>query len=1170
MSLGVYDAGQKDIQRSLSYSSHPFLSNVSPCTFTPPALCTKIIFLYLPVHSRQSFTHPACYARVYVKAGLNKMRSQISESLLILLLSCFTSVFAQEVKSVYSTRFSNVSWNNAGWQLETTSLDQGHYQDRIALSNGYLGCAVAALGPFFEVDVPVDEDNIGGWPLFSRRQTFATIGGFWNSQERTNGTNFEWLYQYGGESVISGILHWAGIVLDLGDDTYLDASTSNSTISAFRSMMDYKQGRMNWAYTWSPNSEVSFDVSFQMIIHKLYVNQAMVQMQVTSSVDYNATIANVLNGDCAVRTDFVEKGQTTDMVYSAVRPRGINNVTGYVYAGMTVSGADSSATTSDISSRPYVGNNESSIAQAVVTTLIAGQKATFTKFVGIASTDAFEDSNSTARDAAVSGMEAGFDDVIQSHVDEWAAIFHEDSVDSYNLDDGSLPDDEYLVEAAIVAVVNPFYLLQNTVGANALAAVNNNTLINQHSIAVGGLASDAYAGWIFWDAEIWMQPGLVAAFPQAAKGIADYRVATYPQALENPLTAYQSSKNGTTFSDNAAAYPWISGRYGNCTAAGPCFDYEYHLNGDIALEFENYWVVSGDTEFFEQELFPIYDSMAVFLSETLEQNAGGGYELKNMTDPDEFANGVDNGGFTMPLIADILQTANMFRSKFGVEPNFTWNEQAENIVISRNSEAAINLEYTGMNGSINVKQADVVLVTYPLSYKGMNYSQENSLDDLDYYAAKQSQSGPAMTYAIFAIVASEVSPSGCSTYTYQQYSERPYARPPWFQFSEQLLDNFQINGGFHPAFPFLTGHGGANQVVLFGYLGLRLIPDGYLHIDPSLPPQIPQIRYRTFYWQGWPIEAHSNHTTTTLTRLSTPLDTANSTFATFPIPIVLGVASNNSSPIIFLPPNGTISIPNRTPADIKTVAGNVAQCQPVWSTDPVVPGQVAISAVDGAASTTWQPASADIEASITVELPTGSVGPVKAFYFDWAQAPPVSFRVEFHNGSSSPSSDHVGGTAGAIPAFYDPTTAIQVTSQDPVDVSLPFDAASVADVVPYSSNTTLVTLDTAVVLGGGAGGVRYATLWIRGNQAIVGEDKFNSSEAGAEVAEWAIIVDDGDPRETQDLSGVVFNKDSAARGKGKRETAAVRDVGRDAVLATYGRHMRRAAEQRREKKKKML
>lgn len=101
-----------------------------------------------------------------------------------------------------------------------------------------------------------------------------------------------------------------------------------------------------------------------------------------------------------------------------------------------------------------------------------------------------------------------------------------------------------------------------------------------------------------------------------------------------------------------------------------------------------------------------------------------------------------------------------------------------------------------MNGSIAVKQADVVLDTFPLNYRN-NYTAQDSLNDLEYYAGKQSLAGPGMTYAIFSIVASQVLTSGCASYTYQQYSEHPYARAPWFQFSEQLTDDFATNGGYH-------------------------------------------------------------------------------------------------------------------------------------------------------------------------------------------------------------------------------------------------------------------------------------------------------------------------------------------------------------------------------------
>jgi len=85
----------------------------------------------------------------------------------------------------------------------------------------------------------------------------------------------------------------------------------------------------------------------------------------------------------------------------------------------------------------------------------------------------------------------------------------------------------------------------------------------------------------------------------------------------------------------------------------------------------------------------------------------------------------------MPLIADTLMRANELRQMFGLSANATWTHQAANIFISRDAGANIIDEYTGMNGSIAVKQADVVLNTFPLAYM-QNYSAQDALDDLDY------------------------------------------------------------------------------------------------------------------------------------------------------------------------------------------------------------------------------------------------------------------------------------------------------------------------------------------------------------------------------------------------------------------------------------------------------
>ncbi|KKA25316.1 acid trehalase [Rasamsonia emersonii CBS 393.64] len=988
----------------------------------------------------------------------------------------------------YETRFPGVTWDQHNWRLTSTVLDQGHYQSRGSIANGYVGINVASAGPFFELDTPVDGDVINGWPLFSRRQTFATIAGFYDEQPRTNGTNFPWLYQYGGESVISGVPHWSGLVLDLGDGNYLDATVDSSTISDYSTVYDYKAGILSWSYTWTPKgNKGSFKINYSLFAHKLYVNQAVVRLDITPSTNTNATVVNVIDGYSAVRTDFVGSGKDGDAIYSAVRPWGISNVTAYIYTVLDGSNGVDLSSSAIVNNKPYIHTNDSSIAQAVNVGFRSGKTVTITKFVGAASSDAFPNPQQTAKDAALTAKKKGYDALLHSHVAEWAAVMPDESVDDFTFpENGTLPQDPFIIESAITAVVNPYYLLQNTVGENALKEISN-APVNEWSISVGGLTSDSYAGLIFWDADLWMHPGLAAAFPKAAQRIPNYRVAKYQQARRNVKTAFTSSKNETWFSDSAAVYPWTSGRYGNCTGTGPCWDYEYHLNGDIGLSLINQWVASGDTKTFQESYFPIYDSIATLYADLLQPN-GTHWTLTNMTDPDEYANAVDAGGYTMPLIAQTLLYANSFRKQFGIQQNNTWTDMASNILLLREND--VTLEYTTMNNSVQVKQADVVLVTYPLDYTS-NYSSTDALDDLDYYALKQSPDGPGMTYAIFSIVANEVSPSGCSVYTYAQYSYDPYVRAPFFQFSEQLVDDYTLNGGTHPAYPFLTGHGGANQVVIYGYLGLRLLPDDVIHIDPNLPPQVPHVKYRTFYWRGWPIQASSNYTHTTLRRAAhvQALDTADQRFAKTAIPVQVGSGKNVT--VYQLPVNGQLTVPNRQVGSKLTVPGNLAQCQPVQSQDSYEPGQYPMAAVDGAASTKWQPSSAANTSSLTVSLPQSESGTmVSGFYFDWAQAPPVNATVVFHNDTSE---DPLSASAGG--QYF-------VTNINNITLSSPYNPqANSADAIMLpSSNTTNVTLAQPVPVP------RYATLYITGNQALSESDVQAQNGTGATVAEWAILA----------------------------------------------------------------
>ena len=980
-------------------------------------------------------------------------------------------------QSRYSTRFPDVVWDDSAWTLTTTTVRPADFRSASFTANGYIGLSMASIGPFVQTF-----PDSSGWPVFDQRRTFGTVSGFFDRQATTNGTNFAWLEQYGWDSVISGIPSWGPLILELDSGEYLNANTSTSELSNVTLTQDFRNGLAKWQYTWTPSKSdgLSMNISYTAFADKLHIKRAYVQLQVQPSKELNVTVANVLDGLTALRTNPIAMGSDGDLIYSAVSPFGVDEVTAWVYAGMEACEGMSLSNLSTVTGKPYMSDSASSVAQSAALNLQAGTTTTITKYVGVASTDAFQDPKAEAKNAATQAIADGYTKSLQAHIGEWEEVLPKASVSNFSDPlTGALPAIPALIEKSIVEVVSIFGLLMNTVSENALAVVNS-APVNVNGISVCGLTTDCYGGQKFWDENTWMQPFLTASFPSAAKQIANSRVQQYAQAKKNVQTAYQSSQNQTKFSENSAIYPWTSGRDANCTATGPCFDYEYHLNGDIALSFVTLWASSGDTEYFKDNLYDPLQSIATTFSDLLQKN-GSFYELKNSTDPDEYANHVDDAGFTMPLAAYSMNSANWFREAFGQSRNTEWDEKMSNLLIPKVGD--ISLEYESMNGTIEVKQADVVLKIYPLGVEE-NYTLAAQQADLDYYAGRQSTDGPGMTYAIFSIDASEISPSGCSAYTYDIGSWSGYLREPWFSFSEQLIDDPTLNGGTNPAFPFLTGHGGFLQVDLYGYLGLRYSTNYTLRVNPTLPPQIPHLTYPIFYHHGWPIKAVANATTTTLTRLPHPLSNANTTFANISIPVVVGKTSPGStSTTQSLKPNGTIHIPNRQFQTNKTVPGNILQCLPdITSNVAYSPGQFPLAAIDGAISTAWESTNASIPSSITVDTSTVPFQRLTSLSFDWGTTPPIDATVILHNQS--------------CPETAPGRAMINLTN---ITISDPFDVQDAVKVKPYKGNTTtvdLTTLEGETELWSG----NWATLFVYGNA-----NDSSIEAAGAIVAEWAIV-----------------------------------------------------------------
>jgi trehalose/maltose hydrolase-like predicted phosphorylase len=152
-----------------------------------------------------------------------------------------------------------------------------------------------------------------------------------------------------------------------------------------------------------------------------------------------------------------------------------------------------------------------------------------------------------------------------------------------------------------------------------------------------------------------------------------------------------------------------SARFGNCTGIGPCYDYEYHLNNDIALAQWQYYQATGNTTWLRNEGFPIIQAVAnMWVSNTFNgsSSTSGTYTIQthNLTDPDEYANFKDNGAFTNAGIGTIMGAAIEAAEILGVTAPSAWMNVGTHIDIPIDPQSGIILEYTGFNGSTGVKQ----------------------------------------------------------------------------------------------------------------------------------------------------------------------------------------------------------------------------------------------------------------------------------------------------------------------------------------------------------------------------------------------------------------------------------------------------------------------------------
>jgi trehalose/maltose hydrolase-like predicted phosphorylase len=156
--------------------------------------------------------------------------------------------------------------------------------------------------------------------------------------------------------------------------------------------------------------------------------------------------------------------------------------------------------------------------------VVAGRRYTFTKYVGVVTSQTSAAPVAAAQMSARTAASIGFNALTKANDAAWARMWT-----------GRI---DVLGDKALATEVNAseFYLWSST-GDGV-----------DWSISPAGLSSNNYNGHVFWDAETWMYPALLAQHPDLAAGLNAYRYQRLMPAEEHArATGYQGAR-----------YPWES------------------------------------------------------------------------------------------------------------------------------------------------------------------------------------------------------------------------------------------------------------------------------------------------------------------------------------------------------------------------------------------------------------------------------------------------------------------------------------------------------------------------------------------------------------------------------------------------------------------------------------
>uniref|UniRef100_A0A182K3N7 Glycoside hydrolase family 65 central catalytic domain-containing protein n=1 Tax=Anopheles christyi TaxID=43041 RepID=A0A182K3N7_9DIPT len=354
----------------------------------------------------------------------------------------------------------------------------------------------------------------------------------------------------------------------------------------------------------------------------------------------------------------------------------------------------------------------------------------------------------------------------------------------------------------------------------------------------GGKELAEYQGHSFWDTEMWMFPPILLLDPQNARKLLHYRT------LVTEAVADYARSNGY----EGWQYAWESGYTGREVTPSHCPQvpkYQHHITGDIAYAVRLYYYATGDLDWLRSDACRLVYETARFWKSRVDYNAETDtFDIGRIMGPDE-----DHHNVTNSIYTNVIAAHNLFLGAFvGCHcreslPDASDDEFAQflrvakSITLPYNAQYDVHPEYKEYTFGTPIKQADVVLLGYPLEF---TMKESTKANNLRLYSMVTRPDGPAMTWAIHTIGHLDLNElDQAATMFHKSYKQ--YLRAPFNVWSE--------NGdGADGAGNFITGAGGFLQSLINGYAGVRLRHGMLVINNPRLPPGttrlfLPELNY---------------------------------------------------------------------------------------------------------------------------------------------------------------------------------------------------------------------------------------------------------------------------------------------------------------------------------------